>query len=424
MTLAIPAGTPAGRYELKLTAKLSNGTVQTDTLTVNVVEAGPAARLAAKTALYDPAGETEKLLSGLGVKFEKVDAQAKLDGYDILVIGKKALTAYATGPDVLRVRDGLKVLVFEQTKEALEKRLGFRVQEYGLRRVFPRIAGHPALAGLDAETLSNWRGAGTTVGARIDMPYLGPRMWMMEDWAGFNNPRVWRAGCYGSVASLLIEKPACGDFLPLVDGGFSLEFSPLMEYREGKGLVLFCQLDVTGRTETDPAAERLVKNVLNYLSSWKPLERRKALYAGDPAGKFHLESTGLSVADYAGGALLPDQVLIVGPGGAPALAAQAAQIRKFLESGGMLLLLGQAEDEANGLLPFKVTMQKAEHIANDIPAGGQGESFSGSGAGGRVYPGRPGDTLGHGWRADFGRRHPGASAAGRRGLLPGGALAV
>ena len=53
---------------------------------------------------------------------------------------------------------------------------------------------------------------------------------------------------------MLIEKPACGNFLPIVDGGYSLEFSPLMEYREGKGLVLLCQLDVTGRTEDDPAA--------------------------------------------------------------------------------------------------------------------------------------------------------------------------
>ena len=45
------------------------------------------------------------------------------------------------------LRDGLKVIVFEQTAEALEKRLGFRVAEYGLRRVFCRIPEHPLLAG-------------------------------------------------------------------------------------------------------------------------------------------------------------------------------------------------------------------------------------------------------------------------------------
>ena len=49
-----------------------------------------------------------------------------------------------------------------------------------------------------------------------------------------------------------------------------------MEYREGKGMVLFCQMDVTGRTETDPAAERLARNIINYVSDWKP--------AAEPAG--------------------------------------------------------------------------------------------------------------------------------------------
>ena len=64
--------------------------------------------------------------------------------------------------------------------------------------------------------------------------------------------RVWRCGNRGNVASVLIEKPARGDFLPILDGGFSLQYSPLMEYREGKGMVLFCQMDVTGRTESRP----------------------------------------------------------------------------------------------------------------------------------------------------------------------------
>ena len=81
-------------------------------------------------------------------------------------------------------------------------------------------------------------------------------------WCGIEVPQVWRCGNRGNVASVLIEKPARGDFLPILDGGYSLQYSPLMEYREGKGLVLFCQLDVTGRTEQDPAAETLARNVL------------------------------------------------------------------------------------------------------------------------------------------------------------------
>ena len=113
-------------------------------------------------------------------------------------------------------------------------------------------------------------------------------------------PRVWRCGNRGNVASVLIEKPARGDFLPIVDGGFSLQYSPLLEYREGKGMVLFCQLDVTGRTETDPAAETLARNILRYVSTWKPAPSRKAVYAGDPAGVRHLEAAGVAVRSLRG----------------------------------------------------------------------------------------------------------------------------
>ena len=73
-------------------------------------------------------------------------------------MGKGALTADGPGPDLSRVRDGLKVIVFEQTADALEKRFGFRIAEYGLRQVFPRVPDHPLLAGLDAENLRDWRG--------------------------------------------------------------------------------------------------------------------------------------------------------------------------------------------------------------------------------------------------------------------------
>ena len=56
-----------------------------------------------------------------------------------------------------------------------------------------------------------------------------------------------------------------------------------MEYREGKGLVLFCQVDVTGRTEQDPAAETLARNLVQYVAAWRPAPRRRALYVGDPS---------------------------------------------------------------------------------------------------------------------------------------------
>src|SRR5436189_2551534 len=136
---------------------------------------------------------------------------------------------------------------------------------------------------------------------------MRPRYGPTVKWCGIDVSRVWRCGCRGNVASVLIEKPARGDFLSILDGGYGLQYSPLLEYREGKGMVLFCQMDVTGRTENEPAADLIVHNLLQYLAGWKPSPRRNAVYVGDAVGRSHLESAGVSAVSYDGGDLSADQ---------------------------------------------------------------------------------------------------------------------
>ena len=131
-----------------------------------------------------------------------------------------------------------------------------------------------------------------------------------------------------------------------------------MEYREGRGMVLFCQTDVSGRTESDPAAEALAGNILRYVAGWQPAPRRSVVYAGEPAGKQYLQSAGFAAADYQAGSLSPEQVLVVGPGGARALSAEA--VGGFLASGrpgagdrpgrggSELAAAGEGQDERGG----------------------------------------------------------------------------
>jgi hypothetical protein len=128
-------------------------------------------------------------------------------------------------------------------------------------------------------------------------------------------------------------------------------------------MVLFCQVDVTARTESEPAADALLRNILQYVSTWKPLPRRSALYVGDLAGNRHLESAGVALGSYSPGELMGDRVLIVGPGGGQQLARDAAALNKWLQAGGKLLALGLDGTEAEAFLPFKVAMKKVEHIA-------------------------------------------------------------
>jgi hypothetical protein len=305
-----------------------------------------------------------------------VNANADLSAYNLLIVGKAALATNSPAPDITRVRDGLKVVLFEQTPEVLEQRFGFRVAQYGLRWVFKRVPDHPLLAGISDEHLWNWRGEATLLPPRLQYE-IGQRHAPEVKWCDIPVNRLWRAGNRGSVASALIEKPARGDFMPIVDGGFSLQFSPLLEYREGKGLILFCQLDVTGRTESDPAAERLARNIIEYVTTWKPAPRKDVVYAGTPAGRRQLEQAGVTPGTYQGGILSTNSILVVGAGGGKELAGHATDIADFLRSGGRVLAIGLEEAEANQFLPFKVQTKKAEHISTFFDPFGRGSLLAG-----------------------------------------------
>jgi beta-galactosidase len=367
----LPSDLKAGTYTLHLTVKFGSGEIQEDTFSLNVLAPDPAPKTTPKLAVFDPKGETTKLLSTFAVRGEAVQADADLSKYDLLIVGKHALTPEGPGPNLAKVRDGLRVLVFEQQADVLEQRFGFRVQEYGLRELFRRIPDHAILAGLNEDLLRDWRGEATTMAPRLkyeERPYplINPTILS----AGVVVTRPWRCGNRGNVASVLIEKPACGDFLPLIDGGYSMQYSPLMEYHEGQGMVLFCQMDVTGRTETDPAAGRLTRNVLAYVSAWKPAPQRTILYAGDAAGKKHLQQAGFAVEPYAAGALKPGRVLVVSKGGGAALATDRAAISSWIKQDGRVLALGLDGAEANAFLPSAVEIKPAEHIGTffDPPA--------------------------------------------------------
>lgn len=353
-------------YKLTATFKFSTGETQTDAFDIHVLPARAPQKLNAKVALFDPKGvngETSNLLESLGVEAQIVDANADLAAFDMLIVGKAALTLNAPAPNISRVRDGLKVVVFEQTSEVLEQRFGFRVVEYGLRNVFARIPDHALLTDLKSEHLRDWRGAATLLPPRLKLE-SNPRFngSGTVKWCGIDVTRLWRCGNRGNVASVLIEKPARGDFLPIIDGGFSLQYSPLMEYREGRGMVLFCQMDVTGRTEDDPAARILAGNILDYAAAWKPAEARRLLYAGDVAAGKLLGRAGFALDAYAGGKIDADRILVADMGSAEVLSAHKAALAEFVNAGGRVLLLGFDESAAKALLPLKIATKNGEHI--------------------------------------------------------------
>lgn len=378
ISFKLPGDIPPGAYRIALSVEFSAGETQQDEFEFHVLPPPPTIRAPGRTAVFDPKGETVRALESLGVRATPIAADADLSAFDLLLVGKGALGVNTPAPDLSAVRRGLRVVVFEQSAEALEKRLGFRVVEYGLRQVFPRVPDHPVLAGLghdaaaarfvlSAEHLRDWRGAATLLPPRLTYktrPMHGPTV----SWCGLPVTRLWRCGNQGAVASVLIEKPARGDFLPIVDGGYSLQYSPLLEYREGKGMVLFCQLDVTGRTAADPAADRLLRQMLDYAAQWKPPVRRTVAYAGDPAGKQFLSQLGISAEDFTG-QQAGDVLLVAGPGSAAVLQPHRTALADHLTRGGPMLAVALDQRDAQAL-PVEIPLRRGEYISQYFePAG-------------------------------------------------------
>lgn len=286
-------------------------------------------------ALFDPDGTAKPVLDAIGVKAVAVDAVPKTR---LLVIGRNAYAKlpFALG-DALDI--GVKVVMLEQDTETLKK-LGFRIQEYGLRQVFANV---PEFAGLD---LSDWRGNATM------LPWYLPVDRQSGDfprwkWEGFEHTRVWRAGNRGIVSCALPEKPSRGDFKALVSGGFNLQYAPVMEYASGNRRVIFSQLDICGRSEPSPEAEAALAKILDYANRPMATKTANVLVM---EGQNNVEKTfgdlGISFAKAASASdAKPGDVLVLGPGAKP------GDVTELVKNGVKVLALGLTGDEVNAAYP-------------------------------------------------------------------------
>jgi hypothetical protein len=329
------------RFRLTAVFDFADGVTQVDEIPLHAVTPTQPPRLAAPVQLYDPRGLTAQLFGRLGVAFEPLDGARTPDAGAVIVVGREALDAVSASW-LAKVDDGLRLLVFEQTAAALEG-VGFRIAERGSRRLFPRFA-HPATRGLDEAFFCDWSGAATLLPPFLpDLPEAETHdpLWK---WSGFTNTRVWRCGHRGNVASVLIEKPARGDWRALVDGEFDLQYAALLERVTGRGRAVFCQMDVTGRTADDPAAARLVVNLLEELDGGQPRRGRAAVALGSGAETFLRDAGGTASPPSAEGRLL-----VVSPG-----AAVPQGLAQAVAQGMNVLCLGLSGEELEAWCPVPV----------------------------------------------------------------------
>ncbi len=222
---------------------------------VTVFPALEPAPVTVPTAVFDPEGSLKTILKTWGIrKPQPLENLSNVNDIKLILVGRDALNMrfaeLAQTLDLARfVRDGGRIVVFEQSGSKL---LGLTLDPRRERRAFIANPGHPMFANLADGDFSDWQGESSLVKPFPATP------------AGFHWSTPAVASTVGVVSSFPAEKPHLGNIQVLLESGFDLQFSPLLEMRAGKGLVIFCQLDVTNRIGLEPAADQLVQNLLRY----------------------------------------------------------------------------------------------------------------------------------------------------------------
>lgn len=320
-------------------------------------------KLRRKIWLLDTRGITGAALSGMGVNYVPYRGE-KLDSGDILVIGRESAEACVPFARVIResAMAGANVLILEQTEKDLARHFGLRAFAASSRKLFTGAACAKMLPGFEDSDFIDWAGKATML-KECPKPYS-------ESYP----VHIWKRGNGGTVASVVIEKPHTGRFIPLLHEGFNLNYTPLMLDYCGKGSIIFCQLDLNGRSGTDPVAESLYRRILQLADSLTAPPCGRLVYSGGDAGRAlltHME-VNFKVSDTPGDAGL----WIIGEGAKAMEAPGISQVRDFLEKGGKVVFLNHNSPAASAAkLGGKCSDWSMESFA--LPAVNMGDLTSG-----------------------------------------------
>ncbi len=228
-----------------------------------------------RLAVFDPAGDDEGMLTALGIPHRTVASPDEIGDATHLLIGRRTLSKFNLGVKPERLAAGLKVLIMPQAPTTWES-LGFKVQDTMSRTVFLRDKANPSFAAISPDMLSYWRGA----------PDYGEAYKRVMEHSSQRGPCGTRRH---TVAGLVLQVPEKAGFVPLIDGGYDLNFAALMRFEYGKGAVTACTLDLEGRVEADPAATEVARAVLSDFLSYRRDESKAIACDGDAATKLAAE---------------------------------------------------------------------------------------------------------------------------------------
>ncbi|HEY9256906.1 hypothetical protein [Chitinophaga sp.] len=327
------------RTDMQLVLTVTGAPADTFPLTVF-----PPQKISALTSpvwLYDPAGKSAALLEQQGIKYNVLKSGQPIPSNAILVIGREALqpgdSLPYSEPDIAA---GLHVIILEQQPTVWEG-MGFETTATMPRYTYIRDAGSPLLTGLQPSDLINWRGS----------PDLLPEGKQAKSYDTQHAPKWTNRH---AVASVALKTPEVAGFTPILQTEFDMAYTPLLEWRYGKGKITFCALDLTGRVGTDPVATQLAHNLLAAQQEILPT-LRPVYYAGNSNGKALLKSVGVALQE---GVPPSNAIWVIGSGDQT---ISRDTIRQFVAAGGIAFYLPQEKAylAAQGLKTIPKTILQA-----------------------------------------------------------------
>ena len=315
LPLSVTLPNVSSRTEYKLTVETES--LPAASMKIAVFPASDV-KISGGVALYDPRGLTAETLKRLKIQTADASKLNSLNGIRLLLIGRESLAPeFMPVARKLRLRAAvdsgrINVIVFEQKPEGLAL-LGLKTAPVYARDVFPGYGF--AIPGMKAEDFSQWAGNGTLA------PSKQPPAANTEDTVA--SP-LWHWNNANIVSSYPVRRIAEGDFRILLACGKDLIYTPLFELKSGRGRILFCQMEVSGRTKNDPAADQLTAHLIaDYAEADRAPEKPSRLLAPEKAGKEEIAGLLEQVRKGA--------VLIVPPGNASlfGVSVKAQEVNRF-----------------------------------------------------------------------------------------------
>ena len=247
-TIAIDAPPAAKRLEGPLTLKASQAGAEpyVDERMVPVLPCVTSLRSDATIHVLDRRGSLTEFLRKTGLPFRRIESLDELKGTSgLLLIGHDTLTPdEAFGTKLLGFAAlGGSVVVLEQENAPAGAALPTPIKptsHFG-GYAHPQALGTPVFADLGSDDLIDWANSHPT----------------------YKNVYL---------------KPAQGG-RSLAECGGSLEFSPLIEVPCGAGVMVLCQLRVAEKLGVDPAADVLLRNLIDVYAAYTPSAGKVALVA-------------------------------------------------------------------------------------------------------------------------------------------------